>query len=143
MRNISKILIIILLFLVVTGAAVVVYFYTLRAGDLRSVNPDHIISSTELVKEFEENETVANSKFVNKIIEVTGKIESINQIESEGLNISLEAENRVSAVICTLADGEDIEGYEPGQEITIRGECSGYLMDVLINRGIIVSEEPI
>ena len=100
--------------------------------------PDFILTSFELQKAFEENETIAIEKYVNKIIEVTGTVLSVTTGEGNVTNISLETDSSLSSVICTLASGSGPAVPVPGKEIRIRGECSGFLMDVLLNNCVII-----
>jgi hypothetical protein len=100
---------------------------------MAKVKPDFIVSATILQKEFEEDETVASAKFINKIVEVTGIIASVNPTENDGISITLETGSDFSDVICTFAVVNDPDMLNVGKEITIRGECSGFLLDVLLN----------
>ena len=140
MKSGTKIFIALFIILTIAGVVIAYYLYNLKPADMNRVKPDYILSSKSLLKEFEENEADANKKYINKVVEVTGEIASINSGESNSLNVSLKTGSNNSSVICTFASKDDLEGYKPGQEISIRGECSGYLMDVLINRCRVVKE---
>ncbi len=140
MKSGTKILIALIIILTIAGVGITYYLYNLKPTDMNRVKPDYILSSEALLKEFEANEADANKKYINKVVEVTGEIASINSGENNSLNISLKTDSNISSVICTFASKDDLEGYKTGQEISIRGECSGYLMDVLINRCRVVKE---
>jgi len=140
MKSGTKIFLAIFLVLAITGIVIAFYLYNLKPRDMNSVKSDYILSSGELLKEFEDNEVAAGKKYINKVVEVSGEIASINAGENNSLNVSLKTDSNISSVICTFASGDDLEGYKSGQEISIRGECSGYLMDVLINRCRVVKE---
>jgi hypothetical protein len=92
-----------------------------------------------LQKEFEDSEAAASAKYINKIIEVSGSIASVTKSDSNNVNISLKSSNDLSSVICTIASA-DPSKYKTGDELTIRGECSGFLMDVLLNNCAIVQK---
>lgn len=139
MKSGTKILIALFIFLTI-GVVIAYYLYNLKPADMNRIKPDYILSSDALLKEFEENEAVANKKYINRVVEVTGEISSIISGENNSLNVSLKPAGNISSVICTFASKDDLEGYEPGQKISIRGECSGYLLDVLINRCRVIKE---
>jgi hypothetical protein len=117
--------------LAVIGAGI--YFYTLKPKDLEKVKPDFVMTSVELQKLFEENESVASARFINKIIEVSGEISSVKPGENNTFNVALKTGNELSSIICTFPGGSPAGNLKQGSRITIRGECSGYLMDVLLN----------
>lgn len=116
------------------------YFYTEKHPDMAKARADFKITATELEKEFEENEQTASTKYINKILEVSGEVASVNPSENNIMNISLKTGNDMSSVICTLAASGDASKLNSGEKIIIRGVCSGFLMDVLLNNCVIVVE---
>jgi hypothetical protein len=106
--------------------------YFKKHKDLSSAKPDYVVTAVMLQKEFEDNEKTASEKYINKILEVSGTILSVTQADSSNINLSLKTESDLSSVICTFA-ATDLSKFRAGEDITIRGECSGFLMDVLLN----------
>jgi hypothetical protein len=92
-------------------------------------------------KAFENNEANANTLYLNKIIEVTGITESVKPGEDNVISISLKTENPLSAVICTFQKIPDASKLQAGEQVTVRGECSGFLMDILLNNCVIIGEK--
>jgi len=122
----------------VVGIGIGIYLFNLEAADLRKAKPDFIISAADLQQAFENNEVSASAKFVNRIIEVSGNIESISIGEENALNLTLQTGSDLSSVICTIPDAASTVNLSTGNPITVRGECSGYLMDVLLNNCVII-----
>ncbi len=120
-------------FIVLTVIGVGLYYYNLKPKDLEKVRPDFVMTSVELQKLFEEDESGASARFINKIIEVSGEIISVKPVENSSFNVALKTGNELSSVICTFPEGSPAINLKQGSRITIRGECSGYLMDVLLN----------
>jgi RecJ-like exonuclease len=110
-----------------------VYLYYMEAADTGSIKPDYTISATELQKAFETDEAAASSKYINKVLQVSGTIISIAQTEGNNVNITLKTGSDLSSVICTFPASRVHSKLNEGEEITIKGQCSGYLMDVLLN----------
>jgi hypothetical protein len=138
MKKSVKIALVLVAFLGLAGIGVGLYLYNLQDKDLQKAKPDFAITSIDLQRAFEDNEAVSIAKYVNKIIEVTGIIESVKAGEGNITNVALKTGSELSSVICTLSSQSDPAVLVSGREVTIRGECSGFLMDVLLNNCVIV-----
>ncbi len=138
MKTSYKIALFAVFFLALAGILFGIYLFTLQSADLQKAEPDFRIAATDLQKAFENDETAANTTYLNKIIEVSGTIESVKPGEDKAVSISLKTENPLSAVICTFQKVTDTSELKPGGQITIRGECSGILMDILLNNCVII-----
>ena len=124
----------------------VLYLYNLKHTDMAKARPDFNITATALQKEFEVNETTASARYINKVIEVTGTIASVMQAGGNNLNISLKTGNDISSVICTFPAIGDASKIKTGDNIVLRGECSGFTqlfpgeppLDVLLNNCAVI-----
>ena len=72
---------------------------------------------------------------------MTGKIASVKPAENNVVSISLVTESDLSSVICTFPAISDPSIFRVGDEITLRGECSGFLMDVLLNNCALIIQK--
>jgi hypothetical protein len=133
MKPFVKIVLFIVLFIAVSAILAALIMYNKKHMDTAKAKPDFVVTATSLQKEFEDNETAASARYINKILEVSGTIASIIQADSSNLNVSLKTGNDMSSVICTFHCRTDNPKFKPGDEIALRGECSGFLMDVLLN----------
>jgi hypothetical protein len=133
MKPYVKIALFVVFFIAVGAILAVLIMFNKKHTDTSKAKPDFVITATSLQKEFENDETTASARYINKILEVSGTIASIAQADSSNLNISLKTGNEMSAVICTFHNRADNPKFNPGDELTLRGECSGFLMDVLLN----------
>jgi hypothetical protein len=123
----------VVLFIAVSAILAALILYNKKHTDTSKAKPDFVVTATSLEKEFEDNEKAASARYINKILEVSGAIASIAQADSANLNVSLKTGNDMSSVICTFHTGTISTKFKEGDEITLRGECSGFLMDVLLN----------
>jgi hypothetical protein len=138
MKTYVKIALFFISFIALAAILALLYMYNLKHTDMAKAKPDFVVTSALLQKEFENNETAASAKYINKIIEVTGRIASIKPVENKSTNIALVTDNDLSSVICTFPVIANPLKLKPGSEITVRGECSGFLMDVLMNNCAII-----
>jgi len=135
-----KKLIITIIFVVVV-AAIGGYLYVFRDADTdvgRKV-ADYDLTAKELVEHFELNEDSANSMFLGKIISVEGVVD--NKVEKDGeVTIYLKASEDISGVLCHFNTNlGDLGKVYEGENLKVKGICSGYLLDVVLNQCAIVN----
>lgn len=95
-----------------------------------------IISSDSLTAAYQNNEQAANKQFLNKAVEVTGTILSINKDQAGHINLIIGKADAFSNVSATLIDTNQIV-QKLGDKITVKGVCTGNLTDVIINEAVI------
>lgn len=141
MRKKNKILLISFALILIISIAYLYKEYNRAPADLTNVNPVEKLQADQLMKAFEKDEKMANQTYSGKVVEVTGEISSINNVADSLVSILLETGNPMHQISCTLAPSEipKIEKYGPNQMITIKGFCTGYLMDVELNRCVIIN----
>jgi hypothetical protein len=116
------------------------YMYNLEPKDLQKVRPDYVITAADLLKAFESDENAASINYIGKVVEVSGILQSIKSGENNALSIVLKTGSDFSSVICTLEGNQNPSDFITGKQITIRGECSGFLMDVLLNNCSVIKK---
>jgi hypothetical protein len=132
-----KKLVIIGLILGAIGVGIAYKMYNKPKADLATEKADFIVNALDFFKEFSDNEDAASAKYNGKIIEVSGVLNKVNNMDSV-IFLALEAGDPMNAISCKMSIEKDfikteIENKE-GTEITVRGECSGINFDVeLIN----------
>ena len=133
LKRSHKIVLWLVFFIAVGGILAGLYMYNLQDKDLAKVKPDFIMTASELQKAFETDEASAGLKYINRIIELSGEVESVKPGENQTMVITLKTENPLSAVSCTMQSESLPPEFVAGNQVTIRGQCSGFLMDVLMN----------
>ena len=100
-----------------------------KATDVAEVT----LTAQSLVSAFDQNETEANAKFLDKVIEVKGKVKEVIE-QDDSFILLLGDESSMSSVSCTLDHKSDSVAYglKPGDEVVVRGICTGFLMDVVL-----------
>lgn len=124
------------------GLGTAVFLFNQKHEGLIDVDADHVIDAVSLYMAFEEDEGNANKRYLGKIIEVEGKISSIERPSETSVNILMEArENAFGGINCSFTEENlnQISSLRKGDKIKIRGECAGFLMDVSLVRCVWVS----
>ena len=86
------------------------------------------IRADNLFRDFSQDETAANAKYLDKIIEVTGTVDHTETANGATL-ILLNANQLLGGISCKMFDNKN-DAVQKGQAITIKGKCSGFLSDV-------------
>ncbi len=136
----NKVIIIIVAIIVIAAGVLIALKYTFRGHkETEKKKADIEITATQLLSEFMENEPAANEKFGGKIVEVTGVVGEIEDDES-GLKVYLRDEDAFEGVSCAMSEGIAAGDIKEGENIIIRGECDGMLLDVILKRCVIIKE---
>jgi hypothetical protein len=122
---------------------VVIFFvwrWTFRAADtsVASKKTEVTIESGALIKAYTSNEDSTNTLYLNKIVAVTGTIDAINEKDQE-IQVYLKKKDEMAGVMCGFYKTEiDKNAIKTGQVITVKGICTGFLMDVVLTKCSIV-----
>lgn len=119
--------------------------YMRKNTDLAYARPDLQMTSAELIKTFEADEKLANAKYLDKIIAVSGTVKEISKDEKGYYTVVLGEANSMSNVRCSMdtAHQQKISLIKPGSAVTIKGACTGFNADellgsdVILNRGVV------
>ncbi len=138
MKSNKKTYLFIGLFLIFLGLSFGIFKYNKPHLNIAKSKTTVHINDTSLVEAFHANETLANAKYLDQIIEVKGRISEITKNHSSPI-ISLGKGDLFGNVVCHLSPQEilKVNQLEIGKTIIIKGICTGFLMDVTISNAII------
>lgn len=129
-----------MIFLIAALGIVILIFvaYKMYTKPHRSVKRERGIevSAVQLFDAFTQHEEQANAMYLDKVLEVTGKVSEIGVNLDKKPIIMLETNDMLFGIRCTMADSQ--LAIEPGSTVTVKGICTGYLSDVVLTSGIIV-----
>jgi tRNA_anti-like len=140
----SKKNILVIAILIVIGAGIYFYKeYNRKPADISNVVPAASLTAVALVDSYESDEPNANKLYLGKTIQVTGAIAEINNQQDTLVNVLIGDSNSMHKVSCLLDNHylASVKNYSVRQQITIRGVCTGYLMDVEMNRCVIIEKK--
>ncbi|MEN6462986.1 MAG: hypothetical protein ABFC94_16665 [Syntrophomonas sp.] len=99
------------------------------------------ITSYQLCIEYRSNEALANTKYKDKVLIVSGPINKVGKDYANKLFLSMDGFDAVSSTACFFdpAKVTELNRLRNGQTITIKGTCSGMAGDVALQDCQIVS----
>lgn len=118
---------------VLTGVAFAYYLYNKPHQSIADDEPAFTIDAKMLVSDYDTDEATANAKYLGKIVEVKGTI-SEKITDSKGkITITLQGAD-LAGVGCEFEPGaqKHLTGLSEGQEVCVKGICTGVLMDVVL-----------
>ena len=117
--------------LLIIFASIGWYLYNKPHQGISNAETDLHITSVDLYNDFQRNETLANQKYLNKIIEVTGNISDVKNVNGSKI-IFLNSNEAMGEVSCKLSNDDNPKNItaKKSTTITIKGKCTGYTMDV-------------
>jgi len=101
--------------------------------ETKGVTAEFVLKPAELLAAYEIDEAAADTKYLDKILEVKGNVKEINEVENGG-SISLDTGNDMASVTCEFESKDAVNGIKIGDEVTVKGFCSGKLMDIVLVR---------
>lgn len=119
------------------GAGIGYYLYNKPVESLENKKADIEVTAAKLLSDYETDENAANAQYLGKIVQVSGTVADVLN-EGGKIIIHLNTDNPISLIICNLEDGAAQPDVAAGAEIKVKGNCSGYLSDVVLDRSSIV-----
>lgn len=117
----------------VSGIGYAYYLFNKKHVSVAEVKPDFSMDAHSLVSEYDSNEKSANSKYLGKVIEVKGVVAEKMKNQKGNYNVTLQGPD-ISGIGCEFepAAQNNVMQIKEGQEVTIKGVCTGVLMDVVM-----------
>ncbi|MFK5880438.1 MAG: hypothetical protein QM478_13190 [Flavobacteriaceae bacterium] len=119
-------------------------FFALKQINKEHVNvekttPNMIIAVAQILSDYQNNEAAANTKFTDKVIQLKGVISEISTHDGNA-TITLSHPNFDTTVICSFQPKENLSvlKYKKGDKISLKGICTGYLLDVVLVNCVII-----
>lgn len=116
--------------------------YFRKPADVMGMQPSIKTTVADIVDLYENDEAKANKLFLDKTIQINGAITEIVNQQDTLINVFVGDTNSLHKVSCLLDKRHfnSIKKYTAGQQITLKGICTGFLMDVELNRCVIVDD---
>lgn len=131
-RKVKKSITIVMLLAFIVAAIIYNYTFNTKHRNIAEEKANVIIASDKLQHQFFTNEALATSKFLDKVIETSGIITSI---EDKGVILN--------GKLQVIFNSEEIPDVKKEQQITIKGRCLGYdeLLEIVkIDQATIINQ---
>jgi hypothetical protein len=126
-RNIIFLLVLIAL----AGGGITVWYMWnkphLKVEDQEAV----VVDAPGLYTAFTTNEQQANTTYLNKTLQVAGKVTELSKNQDGKTVAILEAGDPLGGIQCTFRESNVV--VNTGEQITTKGFCNGYTMVVVLN----------
>ena len=124
-----------LLLVVIAAACLALYYYYKKPPDIRKAAAHYETTAPALLADFNQNESTANAKYLDKVVIVEGVISNID-VEGGNPTVFLETGDPMAAVTCSFYNTESaaLKNLKVGTTIKIKGVCTGMLTDVVLNK---------
>ena len=115
--------------------AIIGFYLSCKQKDsLAGAKVAYKLTADELYNAFIDNENQANELYIDKIIEVKGRVIKVTKKENKN-QLVLKAKNAMAGGINCSFDNID-HSFKQGEIVSIKGKCQGILLDVILNNCI-------
>ena len=94
------------------------------------------VTAAQLCEDYKANEIAADEKYKGKILQVTGKVDSIAKDILDSIYVTLKSGKRfdLMSVQAFFPDSVTAQAaaLSKGQKVTVKGRCEGKLMNIII-----------
>ena len=122
---------ILILLLGTTGVAW--YIFTEKFTDTAEKKADYTVSASEFIKEFQQNENLANKKYTEKIISIKG---TVSEIEAADTTVNIKMSDTATGDYIIFAFQQqhlaEAKKIKKGDVVSIKGSCSGGIYSELL-----------
>ena len=141
MKRIYIIIAILVVVILMAGAGAYWDAFMRPHANILTARPAYVLSSSQLLSEFSEDEEAANKKYAGEIVEVAGKIADVKKGVKQTAVILEDHFSGISVYLDSsfvVNHPETVNDLDAEQSITIRGQCDGMLTDIIISRAVII-----
>ena len=117
------------------GYAILEYGRGVKGADDLSVAAT--VNAEQLMAEFTADEAAATAKYVgttDQAVQVNGTIRSMEPTGDGKITVVLETGDPLAGVTCEFAEGDVPVTWRSGTQVSVKGICTGMLMDVVLVR---------
>jgi len=122
----TKKVIIAVIILMITAVLGIWYIFSVKFPDTYKEQADYTITAIDLIKEFKKNDSIANKKYAEKIISVSGVVTEVENVDTT-VNIKLADTTTGSYAIFAFQQQHlnEAKNIKEGDKVIIKGSCSG------------------
>jgi len=123
--NYKKLLLGVFVFILIS-IGIVWYIFTEKFTDTAESKPDFTLTATDFIKEFQLNDSLANKKYIEKIVDING---SISEVETADTTANIKFTDTLTGDYIIFAFQQQhlaaAKKLQQGQQVSIKGSCRG------------------
>jgi hypothetical protein len=136
----KKPIILVSVLLAMVGIVAALYIWNKPKRTAEAEKPAEIVTATQLYSSYTTDEVAANTRFLNKTIQVSGNVESISSDGKGALVINFATESEDGGIVsATFPEPKDLKP-ESGSPIIIKGICAGYIPGEMLGGEVQLSQ---
>lgn len=130
-----------MLLVILTALFVFIKVYNKPHTDVKASASDYTVTVENIASDFSQNEEEANRKYLDKIIQVEGVVKHVDIFNGYSTVTLTDSKDITKTVVCNMAVSENMKtvALQEGQKIIVKGICTGYLMDVMLVKTVIIN----
>jgi hypothetical protein len=145
---------ILLLAVLVAAAGAAIYGwseYNRKNEDLADAKEKYTVEATQLITEFNQNDSAANARYLGQVVAVNGMVKGLEKDGEGKYTLVIGDTTDMSSVRCALdsTHANDATGLQRGQSVKVRGAFTGFKKDdtgllgsdVELNRAVVIKED--
>ena len=113
-------------------------FLYFSSDHTQSQPSDYVSDAASIYREYSRDEAAGNQKYLNKVLEVHGELTEVTSDQNGSTVLMFRENGAPGGVLCTM-NGER-SGLKVGQAVRVKGLCTGFLFDVVLNKCELVWE---
>jgi hypothetical protein len=116
------------------GGGIAYYLITEKFEDTKQVKADYSLSALNMLQAFQDNDSLANTTYRDRIIELKGRISSIEWADTSA-NIKIQSPDSGDYLIFDFqaGDANNTRSLKAGDSVAIRASCSGSVFSRILN----------
>jgi hypothetical protein len=115
----------------------VLILFNMPQASTQKKDADITTTPEKIFGHFQQDENRANNHYNGKIVQLTGEVLNVSEDQKGAPVIILNANDDFGGVLCTL-EKKPKSLPEKGDQIDIKGQCSGFLGNVVLNKCVII-----
>ncbi len=140
-KKTKKTILLTIVLLILAGVCIGYYLWNKPHKDVKHASAEKV-PATVLYQTFNTDSAKAKTLYMDKILQVSGEVTQVTTNQQQQQVILLKTNTADASINCTME--ENATGISVGQQINIKGICSGYIAgdpemdlpgDVIITRG--------
>jgi tRNA_anti-like len=112
--------------LAVIGGIIIWYIFTDTYKDTNERKAAYTVNGQDFIKEFQQNDSIANKKYTEKIITVNGIVSEIEPVDSI---VNIKMIDTITDAYINFAFQEasvsEAKSLKEGDSVSVKGSCSG------------------